>query len=89
MSKRVKRAKKLKDDTDLLNDFGLFIQIGLSLALPIIIGVIAGRYLDEKLATGNLLLFTLLIVGIAAGFFITYRTLKNMMPSSPKRRKIQ
>lgn len=68
--------KKEKDDQlDLLNAFGLFVQIGLTLAIPIIIGIIAGKLLDATLGDGHLFLFIFLGVGIALGFYTAYRLL--------------
>lgn len=51
----------------------LLSQLGLSLAIPIILGALAGHWLDGKLGTGMLFFVILLCLGIAGGFVGAYR----------------
>jgi F0F1-type ATP synthase assembly protein I len=80
-----KMRKEKDDQLDLLNAFGLFAQIGLTLAIPIIIGIVAGKLLDGALGDGHLFLFIFLGAGIVLGFYAAYRELKRVNVS--RRRK--
>lgn len=57
-----------KDKRDLLKAFGAISTMGISMALSIFIGVLIGRWLDQKLGTAPWLFFVFLMFGIAAGF---------------------
>jgi ATP synthase protein I len=50
-------------------------QLGLTVALPIILCAVAGKYLDAWLHTHGVLLLVLLVFGIAAGGYGAYRLL--------------
>jgi F0F1-type ATP synthase assembly protein I len=45
-----------------------FMAVGFELAVAITVGYLGGRYLDHKFGAGQILRFTGLILGIAAGF---------------------
>jgi len=64
-----------KRNTKFLNAVVLFTQVGLNMAIPIILAVIAGNYLDKRLKTGIVFLILFLLIGIAAGFTANYRQL--------------
>ncbi len=58
----------MKEDMGIFKTLALITQLGLSMALPIIIGVVAGKYLDERLGTGYVLLIVFSIIGVLASF---------------------
>lgn len=58
-------------------------QLGLTLAIPIVLGAVAGHWLDGKLKTGMIFLILLLILGIAAGIIGAY----NQVMSVTKKKK--
>ncbi|MDF3000515.1 MAG: putative F0F1-ATPase subunit Ca2+/Mg2+ transporter [Bacillota bacterium] len=51
----------------------LFSQLGLTMAMPILLGAIGGHWLDEKLGTKVLFLILLLCLGIVGGIAGAYR----------------
>ena len=65
-------------DFSVFRNLALITQIGLSMALPVIFGVLAGRYLDRVAGTGNVLLMVFTIIGVLASFrnlyYIAYRS---------------
>lgn len=56
-----------------LEAFALISQLGLTIALPIVLGAAAGHWLDEKLGTKVIFFLILLCLGIAGGFAGAYR----------------
>lgn len=48
-------------------------QLGLTIAVPIILGMLGGNWLDKKLGTGHIFFLILLTLGIVAGFVSAYR----------------
>lgn len=48
-------------------------QLGLNIAIPIILGAAAGHWIDGKLGTGMIFSMILLFLGIADGIFGAYR----------------
>jgi F0F1-type ATP synthase assembly protein I len=52
--------------------FALMFDLGLRLAAPIAIGVIAGAALDGVLSTRPLLLFLGVLLGVAIAFYALY-----------------
>lgn len=48
-------------------------QIGLMMALPIIMSVYIGSYIDKKLGTGSLFLLIFIGVGVASSFLNLYK----------------
>ncbi len=76
--------KDKQEDFDLLNSFALLTQIGLTLAVPIIIGIVAGKLLDSAFGNGHLFLFLFLAAGIVIGFYAAYRELKRVNVSRKK-----
>lgn len=67
-------------DFGVLRNLALITQIGLSMALPVIFGILAGRYLDRVAGTGNLLLMVFSILGVLVSFrnlyYIAYKSSK-------------
>jgi F0F1-type ATP synthase assembly protein I len=55
---------------------GSYGTVGLEFALSIIVGLFAGRWLDQKFETGGWLTFIGLAYGVAAGVRALYRAAK-------------
>lgn len=55
-----------------------FSTVGLELGLSVLVGLIIGQWLDERLGTEPWLLLLFLLLGMAAGFRSVYRALKNL-----------
>ncbi|HLZ08435.1 MAG TPA: AtpZ/AtpI family protein [Chloroflexota bacterium] len=49
--------------------FALVSQLGLTMVVSILIGLVAGQWIDARLGTSPWALVVLLLVGIAAGIF--------------------
>lgn len=47
-------------------------QLGFTIAMPIVLGALAGRWIDSKLGTGMTFMIVLLITGVAAGIYGAY-----------------
>lgn len=79
--KRKQQAKKEKSDEEKektspqagLEALVLFSQLGLTMAIPILLGAIGGHWLDEKLGTKVLFLIVLVCLGITGGIAGAYR----------------
>lgn len=54
-------------------------QIGLMMALPIVICVILGNYIDEKLGTGSIFLFIFIGLGVASSFLNLYKIMMKIL----------
>jgi ATP synthase protein I len=50
--------------------------VGLQFAIAILVGLFAGRWLDQKFGTAPWLLIAGLVVGATAGFYAMYKALK-------------
>ncbi|MDO4552667.1 MAG: AtpZ/AtpI family protein [Bacillota bacterium] len=50
----------------------LFGQLGLTVAVPIILGALAGRWIDQRLGTFPLFLAVLILLGTGAGILGAY-----------------
>ncbi len=61
------------DGAVVLKYIGLIIRLGLSMALPVLLGILAGKHLDERFGTGNVFLVILIILGIVTSFANLYR----------------
>lgn len=72
----------MKNDMGIFRSLALVTQLGLSMALPVIFGVIVGKYLDERLGTGHILLIVFSIIGVLASF----RNLYHLAYKSTKRK---
>ncbi len=51
----------------------LGVEISLSIVIPLVMGILAGKFLDNKLNTSPILLITLIILGLAVSGYQTYR----------------
>ncbi len=56
-------------------------EIGLAVAVPIVVGVLVGQYLDRRWNTHGLLLTGLLLLGIVCGGYNAYRIFARIMGS--------
>jgi ATP synthase protein I len=61
-----------------LKFIGLVIRLGMSMALPVIAGVLGGRFLDRRMGTGNVFLVVSAIAGIIISFVNLYRQASKM-----------
>jgi F0F1-type ATP synthase assembly protein I len=51
-----------------------YLDLGLRLTLSLLIGVVGGRWVDDKVGTSPLFLLLGLFIGISAGFLSVYRS---------------
>jgi Uncharacterized protein conserved in bacteria len=65
--------KKNSSFNSVLEAFAFIPQISFTIVTPIILGALAGHWLDGKLGTGMIFLLILLCLGIAGGFYGAYR----------------
>ena len=68
--KETKKKSALESGFEAL---ALVSQLGLTIAIPIVLGAYGGHWLDEKLGTGMIFSIVLLCVGIAGGVVGAYR----------------
>lgn len=61
-----------------------YLSLGWEFAIPIVIGIVAGYYLDQLLDTKYLLRITFLICGIAASYLNLYRIIQKMNRNNNK-----
>ncbi|SHJ65534.1 AtpZ/AtpI family protein [Paramaledivibacter caminithermalis] len=54
-------------------------QIGLMMIIPIVISVLLGHYIDEKLGTGNLFLLIFIALGVASSFLNLYKVMMRLL----------
>jgi ATP synthase protein I len=59
-----------------LKTFARVSAIGIELSLSVVIGLLGGRFLDEKLSTDPYLTIVGLLLGVTAGFKSLYQTAK-------------
>ncbi len=64
---------RMKDENRrIIRALGLMMQLGLSMACCVLVGVIAGRFLDSKLGTSPWLLVLCSLIGGAAALKVMY-----------------
>ncbi|MFH1848348.1 MAG: AtpZ/AtpI family protein [Candidatus Omnitrophota bacterium] len=51
----------------------LITQIGLTIVIPIILGILAGVYMDKRLGLKGIFTVAFLLIGIAGGFYSAYK----------------
>lgn len=61
-----------------LEALALFSQLGITMAVPIVLGVLAGHWLDERLGTKILFLILLACMGIGAGMMGAYHQIMSV-----------
>ncbi len=65
-----------RPDNDFLLTLGIYGAIGLQLAISVVVGVMAGRWLDERWGTTPWLTIVGMLLGSTAGFWNLIRLLK-------------
>lgn len=60
----------------ILANLQLVTELGLTIAFPIIIAVLAGAYLDRRWGQSGIFTFVFLIFGLGGGFLGAYRLIK-------------
>lgn len=57
----------------IFENLALITQIGLMMIIPILLSLFIGKFLDDKLGTGNIFLFIFIIIGVCASFINLYK----------------
>ena len=74
--------------TSPLEAFALYSQLGFILVAPIILGALAGSWIDRKLGTGVVFFVILVCLGIGAGIAVAYRQINAVFQlKKPKKRR--
>jgi F0F1-type ATP synthase assembly protein I len=75
------------EDRQQLKQVGFLSAAGLELAISIVLGAFAGRWLDDKLDSSPYLMLLGLLLGAAAGFRSLFRTARKAMNGDKKKAK--
>lgn len=78
-------GKRDDEEIDLMNAFALLMQFGLTVAIPIILGVVIGKFVDKTVGTEHFFMFLFLTIGILASCYAAYREIKRFI--SKKKQK--
>ncbi|WP_255763974.1 AtpZ/AtpI family protein [Jeotgalibaca sp. MA1X17-3] len=70
-----KKLKSKEDGKEIMFGLGLFGIVGWSIAVPTLLGIALGTYLDKKVETSFSWTLTLIFVGVIVGAFNTWRWL--------------
>jgi len=71
-----------------LQNLALVSYIGITMMVPILAGVVAGRWLDQRFGTSPVLLFVLIISGVLIGARNAYHlAMKDVDPRTKRERK--
>ena len=62
-----------KDKIKIMQGIALITQIGISMIVPIILGIFIGRFLDNLIGTNNIFLFVFIIIGVGAAFLNLFK----------------
>jgi ATP synthase protein I len=74
------------DGSKQLKVFARLGAVGMELAVSTVVGLLGGRWLDQKLSTEPFLTIVGLLLGVAAGFLSLFRALKaNQQVEKPPR----
>lgn len=73
--------KKSKPDSS-WSTLGLAWQLGYTIAVPLVVFALAGRYLDKKLGTTPWLLLAGIILAIASTTWLVYKKTKEIIEKS-------
>jgi ATP synthase protein I len=74
------------DGSKQLKAFARLGAVGMELAVSTVVGLLGGRWLDQKLSTEPFLTIVGLLLGVAAGFLSLFRALKaNQQVEKPPR----
>ena len=72
-----KQEQKQKENRQILRALGLFSQLGLSMACCVLIGILAGKFLDNLCGTSPLLMIIFTFIGAAAAFKVMFDIVKD------------
>ena len=76
------------DDTiHYLVGFGKYGTIGMDFAVSVVLGLLAGRWLDGKYHTSPWFALGGMALGVAVGFNILYKTVKQLQQESQRERE--
>jgi ATP synthase protein I len=64
-------------------------QLVMSIITPIVLGALAGHWLDGKLGTGIIFFLTLFCLGIAGGIFNAYKLINTIEKKNNKKNNIK
>lgn len=64
-----------------LESLTLITQLGLTIAIPIVLGAMAGRWLDGRFETGTVFSILLLVLGIGGGITGAYHLVARVIKS--------
>jgi len=56
-----------------LANLALISQIGISMTVPIMIGLYIGKWLDDRFGTGPIFLFIFIIMGVGSAFMSLFK----------------
>lgn len=65
-----------KDNRNVFKNLALITQIGLSMVIPIIIGVYLGGFIDDKVGTKMVFKLIFLLLGVATAFVNLFKLTK-------------
>ncbi|SFH69110.1 Putative F0F1-ATPase subunit Ca2+/Mg2+ transporter [Tindallia magadiensis] len=68
-----------------LENLALVSYIGIAMMVPILAGVVGGRWIDERFGTRPVFLFILIFVGIMVGFRNVFAVTTRNLP--PRKRR--
>jgi len=74
------------DGSKQLKAFARLGAVGMELAVSTVVGLLGGRWLDQKLSTEPFLTIVGLLLGVAAGFVSLLRVLKASQQAEKSRR---
>lgn len=60
-------------------------QIGISMAMPIFLGVYGGNWLDQKIGTGGIFLLLGILFGVGTSFMNLYKIALSRSKDRPRR----
>jgi ATP synthase protein I len=78
-------GKRDDEEIDLMNAFALLMQFGLTVAIPIIVGVVLGKFIDKTVGTDHIFMFVFLAIGVLVSCYAVYREIKRFI--SKKKQK--
>jgi len=66
-------GESMSKKSGVLANLALVSQIGISMTVPIMIGLYIGKMLDDKLGTGPIFLFIFIIMGVGSAFMSLFK----------------
>ena len=78
----------MRTDPKLFAVAGKFTALGLEMGLSVLLGLLGGRWLDERFGTKPWLSITGVLLGIAAAFFALFKISKSLLKAGQTKDKI-